>query len=98
MGDGASCNLTGTDLTNGKVGGVPTVDIQTLRTGGSTATETFRCLAISPAFGLTCAFGTTGQVFQGSSVVITAPLGAGSSQAFSFFINCDFFRLPGLAC
>jgi len=97
-GDGATCNLTGAGLTSGQVGGVPTVVIQTLRSGGSTANETFNCTAISAAFGFTCSFGTVGQVFQGSSVAITVPLAAGGTQTFNFFINCDFFRPPGVAC
>jgi hypothetical protein len=97
-GDGASCNLTATGVATGRVGGVPTVTIQTLRAGGGTTSETFSCTAISASFGFTCVFGATGQVFQGSSVTITVPLAAVGTQTFNFFINCDFFRPPGVAC
>ena len=97
-GDGASCNLTGTGVTTGQVGGVTTVAIQTLRSGGATGTETFNCTPLSSGFSFNCSFGTSGQVFQGSTVVVTVPQAAGGAQAFNFFINCDFFRPPGVAC
>jgi hypothetical protein len=97
-GDGSNCNLTATGVTGGQVGGTPTVAIQTLRSGGSVSTETFSCSTISSSLGFTCSFPTVGQVFQGSGVDITVPQAAGGSNTFNFFIQCDFFRPPGVAC
>jgi hypothetical protein len=98
VGDGATCDLTGTGVTAGQVGGTPTVVIQTLRSGGSTSNETFNCSSLSPSFGFTCTFGTVGQVFQGGPVTVTIPLAGGGSQVLNFFISCDFVRPPGVAC
>jgi hypothetical protein len=97
-GDGSNCNLTGTGVTNGLVGGVTTVAIQTLRAGGSTPTEQFSCTPISSAFSFSCVFNPIGQVFQGSNVAVNVPLAAGGTATFNFFIQCDFARPPGVAC
>jgi hypothetical protein len=97
-GDGATCNFNGTGIGEGQVGGIPTGAIQTLRSGGSIASESFSCTPISASFAFTCSFGTVGQIVQGTSVTITVPLAAGGTRTSDFFISCDFPRPPGVAC
>ena len=94
----ASCSFTATNFSDARVGGTPTISIQTLRLSGGTVTEQFACTAVSSSFGFTCIFSTSGQVFQGTPVNLTYPLVAGGTKSLDFFINCDFFRPPGVAC
>jgi hypothetical protein len=87
---GSNCSVTGTNLTGGLVGGVPTFRTQTIASAGaSPVNETFSCAPISSSLSSTCTFTTSGRLFQGSPGQLFYPLaGGGQGTSVILFFQC----------
>jgi hypothetical protein len=88
---GSVCSITGSNLTGGLVGGIPTFRSQTLAVaGGTPQVETFSCSPISPALSTTCSFTTSGRLFQNSPGQLFYPLAnGGQGSSVILFFNCN---------